>query len=174
MNHDHDHSHGHEDGHGHEAHHGPAVTRRTLTILGGAALAAAAIPGLLFTRQPAGSGVAAQAFTALLEDAEGAAYLGRRFIAEGDASESAVIHEKRLADALRAEGWSPGMSVEDTHRALAAAIRADYAAARTVSIAEWHLSQTEGSLCVLAAIALRNGEGDAHDAPAEAPEETHG
>lgn len=152
MNHDHDHSHGQDDGHGHDAHHGPAVTRRTLAILGGTALLAAAIPGLIFTRQPAGSGVAAQEFTALLADPESAAYLGRRFIAEGGAPESAIIHEKRLAEALRAEGWSPGMSVEDTHRALAAAVRADYAAARTVSIAEWHLSQTEGSLCALAAI----------------------
>ncbi|MBX3506700.1 MAG: hypothetical protein KF895_14570 [Parvibaculum sp.] len=171
MNQDHDHSHGHEDGHGHDAHHGPAVTRRTLAILGGTALLAAAIPGLLFTKEPAGSGVTAQEFTALLADPESAAYLGRRFIAEGGAPESAIIHERRLAEALRAEGWSPGMSVEDTHRALAAAVRADYAAARTVSIAEWHLSQTEGSLCVLAAIALRTEDSDA---PGNGHDEAHG
>lgn len=164
MNHDHDHSHGHDDGHGHDAHHGPAVSRRTLMILGGTAIVAAAIPGMIFTRTPAGSGVAAEEFIALLADPESAAYLGRRLIADGGATESAIIHEKRLADALRAEGWSPGMSVEDTHRALAAAVRADYAAARTVSIAEWHLSQTEGSLCVLAAITTAAGheEGEAH------------
>lgn len=166
MNHDHDHSHGHEGEHGHDGHHGPAISRRTLMVLGGTAIVAAAIPGTLFTRTPAGSGVAAEEFIALLADPESAAYLGRRFIADGGATESAIIHEKRLADALRAEGWSPGMSVEDTHRALAAAVRADYAAARTVSIAEWHLSQTEGSLCALAAITTATGheenEGEAH------------
>lgn len=159
MNHDHDHADG--GGHGHEAHRGPAVSRRALMILGGTAIIAAAIPGMLFTRTPAGSGVAAGEFIALLADPESAAYLGRRFIADGGAPESAIIHEKRLAGALRAEGWTPGMSVEDTHRALAAAVRADYAAARTVSIAEWHLSQTEGSLCALAAITSSGGS-EAH------------
>ena len=153
MNHDQDHEHEHQHEHGDDAHHGPTVSRRTLVILGGTALIAAAIPGVLFTKRPAGSGVAAEEFIALLTDPESAAYLGRRFIAEGGAPESAIIHEKRIADALRAEGWSPGMNADDTHRALAAAIRADYAEARTVSIAEWHLSQTEGSLCALAAIA---------------------
>lgn len=165
MNHDNDHSHGHDGGHGHDeghdAHHGPAVTRRTLVILGGTALLAAAIPGALFTKGPAGSGVAAEEFLALLADPESAAYLGRRFIAEGGAPESAIIHEKRLADALRAQGWSPGMSGDETHRALATAVRADYADARTVPIAEWYLSETEGSLCALAAIMSAGGD-EAH------------
>jgi hypothetical protein len=163
MKQNHDHNHDGEHDHGHEAHHGPAVSRRTLMILGGTALVAAAIPGTLFTKPPAGSGVAAEDFIALLADPEGAAYLGRRFIAEGGAPESAIIHEKRLADALRAEGWSPGMNTEETHRALAAAVRADYAGARTVSIAEWRLSQTEGSLCALAAI-LAAPEQNEHNA----------
>ena len=74
-------------------------------ILGGTAIVAAAIPGMIFTRTPAGSGVVAEEFIALLADPESAAYLGRRFIADGGATESAIIHEKRLADALRAEGW---------------------------------------------------------------------
>ena len=159
MNHD-DHHDG-ENEHGHETHHGPAVSRRTLVILGGTALLAAAIPGVLFTKGPAGSGVAAEEFLSLLADRESAAYLGRRFIAEGGAPESVIVHEKRLADALRAEGWSPGMNAEETHRALAAAVRADYAQARIVSIAEWHLSQTEGSLCALAAIMSSDGN-EAH------------
>src|SRR5690606_34890817 len=51
MNHD-DHHDGEND-HGHETHHRPAVTRRTLVILGGTALLAAAIPGVLFTKGPA-------------------------------------------------------------------------------------------------------------------------
>lgn len=165
MNHEHDHSHGHEDEHGHEAHHGPAVSRRTLLILGGTAIVAAGIPGILFTRTPAGSGIAAEEFIELLADPEGAAYLGRRFIAQGGAAESAIVHEKRIAEALRAEGWSPGMSAEETHRALAAAVRADYLAARTVSIAEWRLSQTEGSLCALAAI-ISSGGDEEHGAAA--------
>ena len=164
MNHDDNHD--GENEHGHETHHGPAVSRRTLVILGGTALLAAAIPGALFTQGPAGSGVAGGDFIALLAEPKSAAYLGRRFIAEGGAPESAAVHEKRLADALRAEGWSPGMSVEETHHALAAAVRADYAAARTVSIAGWYLSQTEGSICALAAIMSSSGGEEKHGAAA--------
>src|SRR5690606_32107956 len=48
----------------HDAHddlhaHGPAISRRTLLILGGTALAAAAIPGTPFLQEPAGSGTVA-------------------------------------------------------------------------------------------------------------------
>lgn len=148
----------------HDAHddlhaHGSAISRRTLLILGGTALAAAAIPGTLFLQEPAGSGIVAADFVALLEDKDGAAMLGRRWIEEGGAQESAIVHEKRLEKRMRAEGWVPGMGVEDTRAALSSAVRADYLAARTISIADWHLSQTEGSLCVLAALAAKQEHG---------------
>src|SRR5690554_7743896 len=131
-----------------------AISRRTLLILGGTALVAAAIPGALFLQESAGSGIVAADFVALLEDKEGAALLGRRWIEEGGAQESAIVHEKRLEKRMRAEGWVPGMGIEDTRAALSSAVRTDYLAARTISIADWHLSETEGSLCVLAALAV--------------------
>ncbi|MGB6085190.1 hypothetical protein, partial [Parvibaculum sp.] len=67
MEHDHqspDHPHDASQEHA----HGPAVSRRTLLILGGTALAAAAIPGALFRHEPAGSGLVAADFVALLQD----------------------------------------------------------------------------------------------------------
>lgn len=142
----------HDDLHAHE----PAISRRSLLILGGTALAAAAIPGTLFLKEPARSGVEATDFVALLEDKEGAAVLGRLWIEEGGAQASAVVHEKRLEKLMRAEGWIPGMGTEDTRAALSSAVRADYLANRTISIADWQLSQTEGSLCVLAAWAVES------------------
>src|SRR5690606_40924883 len=98
--------------------------RRTLLILGGTALAAAAIPGALFRHEPAGSGLVAADFVALLQDKEGAAVLGRRWIEAGGASESAAVHEKRPEQLLRAPGWMPGVGIEDTRAALSSAVRA--------------------------------------------------
>ena len=62
------------------------------------------------------------------------------------------------------------MGAEETHTALAAAVRADYAAARTVAIDNWILSDTEARLSALAALVTRDG-GDhvpAHEEEAEA------
>ncbi len=70
------------DGHGHHDAHGPSVSRRTLIVLGGTALLAAAVPGALFLAEPDGSGIAAQDFVALLADPEGAAALGETWICE--------------------------------------------------------------------------------------------
>ena len=156
-----DEHHSEHDGHGAHEPHGPAVSRRTLLVLGGTALLAAAIPGALFLSEPAGSGIAARDFVKLLADPQGAAALGEIWIAEGGADRTAIVHEKKLAAALRAQGWTPGMNAETAHAALASAVRADYDAARTVLIDNWSLSETEGSLCALAALVLRGGGGHA-------------
>ena len=171
MNTEHNSAHG--DDHGA---HGPSVSRRTLLILGGTALLAAAIPGALFLAEPDGSGIAAQDFVKLLADPEGAATLGEIWIAEGGADGASIVHEKNLAAALRAHGWLPGMGAEETHKALAATVRADYAAARTILIDNWSLSETEGSLCVLAALVMRDGSGHApsHDEHGADAEASHG
>ena len=163
------------DSHGGDHAHGPAVSRRTLLVLGGTALLAAAIPGALFLAEPEGSGIVAPDFVKLLADPEGAATLGEIWIAEGGADGASIVHEKNLAAALKTHGWLPGAGAEETHAALAAAVRADYAAARTVLIDNWSLSETEGSLCALAALVAREegGHAPAHDEHGEEAE-AHG
>ena len=166
--------HPHDD-HGHHDAHGPSVSRRTLLVLGGTALLAAAVPGALFLAEPDGSGIAAQDFVQLLADPEGAAALGEIWIGEGGADSASIVHEKKLAEALTVEGWTPGMGAEETHTALAAAVRADYAAARTVAIDNWILSDTEARLSALAALVTRDSgnHAPAQDEHGEA-EESHG
>ncbi|MBO6636331.1 hypothetical protein [Parvibaculum sp.] len=154
------------DDRGHHDAQGVSVSRRTLIVLGGTALLAAAVPGALFLAEPEGSGIAARDFVSLLADPDGAAALGNIWIGEGGADSASIVHEKKLAEALTAEGWTPGMGAEETHTALAAAVRADYDAARTVLIDNWMLSDTEARLCALAALLARDGD-DEHS-------ETHG
>lgn len=158
MKNDTDHSHDH--GHGHPAAH-PPVSRRDLIILGGAALAAAAIPAALFRRDPAALALDSDLFIRLLADPAAAARLGKIWFAESRPGETLAVYEARLARRLRAHGWSPDATPELARRALAAAARADYLGDRMVAIEKWHFSQTEADLCAMAALVARAHSHDA-------------
>ena len=138
------------------AHAHPPVSRRDIVILGGAALLAAAIPAVLFGRDPKSLALDSDTFLRLLADPQAAAKLGEIWFAESRPAETRAVYEARLARRLRAHGWSPAASPELAARALAAATRADYLGDRMVAIEKWHFSETEADLCALAALVMRD------------------
>ncbi|MDP2124863.1 MAG: hypothetical protein Q8J92_10815 [Parvibaculum sp.] len=133
----------------------PPVSRRDIVILGGAALLAAAIPAVLFGRDPSGLALDSDLFMQLLADPAAAAKLGEIWFAESRPGETPAVYEARLARRLRAHGWSPAALPELARRALAASTRADYLGDRMVAIEKWHLAETEADLCALAALIMR-------------------
>lgn len=170
----------HQDTEHHEgAAHGPAVSRRTVVILGGTALLAAALPAALFLTEPEGPTLGARHFITLLADPASAAELGEIWFRDGRPGEALPVYETRFEKRLRAHGWNPRMDMEETHSVLADAVRADYAAGRTVSVREWHLSETEADLCALAALEARRRDipgthSPAGDTPGDNPAPAHG
>ncbi|MEQ8268759.1 MAG: hypothetical protein RH982_16315 [Parvibaculum sp.] len=141
---------------GHHAH--PAVSRRTLLVLSGTALVAAAVPAALFLAEPEGPSVGGRYFVGLLADPAGAAELGEIWLGAGGAVATLPVYESRLSRRLAAHGWTPRLDAAETHRVLAEAVRADYAMDRLVEINQWMLSETEADLCALAALEARTGD----------------
>lgn len=159
--------------------HGPAVSRRTVVILGGTALLAAALPAALFVTEPEGPTLGARHFITLLADPASAAELGEIWFRDGRPGEALPVYEARFEKRLRAYGWNARMDMAETHRVLADAVRADYAAGRMVEIREWQLSETEADLCALAALEARRRDipgthTPKDEAPGDNPEPTHG
>lgn len=153
----------HQDGDAHHSH--PSVSRRTVLVLAGTAIVAAAVPAALFVAEPEGTSVSGRYFVRLLADPAGAARLGEIRFEAGGASAALPVYETRMAKRLAAHGWTPRMDEHETHRALADAVRADYAMDRLVEINEWMLSETEADLCVLAALEARTQDIPAGDNP---------
>ncbi len=160
--------HGSHDGSHHagaHAGHHEGVSRRTLLVLAGTAVIAAAIPSALFLSGPETGAARATDFMSLLVDPRSAAHIGNLWFEKSAPGEALPVYETRLLRKLEAQGWREGMDAAETHRLLARAVRADYAANRMVAVDEWHLSETEASLAALAALALRSpshggGHGD--------------
>lgn len=172
MKHDEHHSEHH--GEHHNEHHGAhaGVSRRTLLVLAGTAIIAAAIPSALFLGDPETASGRAEDFVRLLADPKSAAHIGELWFEKAAPGETLAVYEVRLSRKLKSYGWHEGMDAAETHRVLAETVRADYAADRMVSVDEWQLSETEADLAALAALALRDpshepshdGEaGEAHD-----------
>jgi len=151
----------------HGAAHREGVSRRTLLVLAGTAIVAAAIPSALFLAEPETASGRAAGFVRLLADPESAARLGEVWFEKSAPGETLAIYEARLSRTLDSHGWREGMDEAETHRRLAQAVRADYAANRITVIDEWHLSETEANLAALAALVARKS-------PAHGEEEDHG
>tara|TARA_R110002110_G_scaffold239506_5_gene455466 strand:- start:2561 stop:3055 length:495 start_codon:yes stop_codon:yes gene_type:complete len=146
---------------------GHAVSRRTVMVLAGTAIVAAAVPAVLFTGEPETGAADAKRFVALLADPAGAAALGEMWFAESRPGTSLPVYTTRLEKRLRAKGWSPAMDDDETHRLLADCVRADYAEDRLAAIDAWALSETEADLCALAALEARAGNIPASDGPGD-------
>ena len=56
----------------------------------------------------------------------------------------------RLADTLRAQGWSGANDPAELRQRFNAAVRADYTNGETVTVAGWQLAKTQAELCALA------------------------
>ena len=155
----------HDDGH-HGSHH-EGVSRRTLLVLAGTALIAAAIPSALFLAEPETSSGHTADFVRLLADPKSAARIGEVWFEKAAPGETLAVYEARLSRKLKSYGWQEHMDAPETHRVLAEAVRSDYAANRMVSVGAWQLSETEADLAALAALALREEEAPAHGGEAE-------
>lgn len=173
MEHEHHDAHG-PDAHGHDAHghggHGAhqGISRRTLFVLAGTAVIAAAIPSALFLAEPDSSAGSAADFVRLLNDPESAAHIGELWFEKAAPGEALPVYEARLGRKLSSYGWHEGMDAAETHRVLAEAVRADYARNRMVSVDNWQISETEADLAALAALVLRSpshggGHGGGHE-----------
>lgn len=139
----------------HGAAHHEGVSRRTLLVLSGTAIVAAAIPSALFLAEPETASGRAAGFVRLLADPESAAHLGEVWFEKSAPGETLAVYEARLSRTLESHGWRGDLDEAETHRVLAQAVRADYAANRMTAIDEWHLSETEANLAALAALLAR-------------------
>ncbi|MEP2830810.1 MULTISPECIES: hypothetical protein [Alphaproteobacteria] len=160
-------------------HHAPhaSVSRRTLLVLAGTAIIAAAIPSALFLREPGTASGHAADFVRLLADPKSAAHIGEIWFEKAAPGQILAVYEARLSRKLKSYGWHEGMDAPETHRVLAETVRADYAADRMVSVGDWQLSETEADLAALAALALRDpSHAPSHDGEAEeaGTEDAHG
>jgi hypothetical protein len=101
----------------------------------------------------AGNWTAAPRLLAVLDRPESAAAVGRAYLAShpGEADRDRLA--ARLDQAVRCQDCDPARArTEQLREALAGQIRADFAAARVVTVDGWVLSETEARLCGLAAL----------------------
>ncbi len=126
----------------------PDLDRREL--LG--ALLGAAIPASLLTASCSTGPDPRPLATALrgrLHRPEAAVILGRRLAAEHPREGAA----RELAARLTADlAWLPELAAPELDRRLGEAIRADFCDGRTLSVAGWVLSATEGRVAALVAL----------------------
>jgi hypothetical protein len=126
------------------------ISRRQVLILGGVAVAAAALPGsLAFIER--GSNVVADDLVAMLADPDGAADIGQKWIDAAGHEPDGQAFAHKIAKRLRAHGWRPGDAPETMHAALAARVRHDFQHGDMVEVAGWQISRTGAELCALAA-----------------------
>jgi hypothetical protein len=123
------------------------LDRRELLValLGGAALPAA-IAACATGPDPR---PLASALRGRLRRPEAVRSIGRRLAAENPAEDRARALAARLTEAL---AWSPEVPGEELDRRLAEAIRADFREGRTLTVAGWILSATEGRVAALLAL----------------------
>jgi len=101
----------------------------------------------------AGSRPNAARLLAVLGRPDSAAVVGRAYLAghPGEADRDRLA--ARLDHALRCQDCDPARArIEQLRTALVGQIRADFAAARVVTVDGWVLSETEARLCGLAAL----------------------
>jgi len=125
------------------------ISRRNVMILGGVALAAAAVPASfrLLERE---SGSLADELLAMLADPAGAAAIGRQLSRTPGLEKPKAVAAK-IGKRLRGHGWQPGASPEELHTALAARIRHDFEHGEMVELSGWQIARTSAELCALAA-----------------------
>ena len=129
-------------------HHVDRGRRRFLLAAAGAAAAAAIGPGalILLIDRMWKDDAAVAAIRALITHRADADQLGRAYLAmHRDERSSAALLRHLL-------GPMPPASAAETPGRIAARIRADYRAARTVTVEGWILSRTEARLCALVAL----------------------
>jgi hypothetical protein len=123
------------------------ISRRALL----AGLAAAGI--LAEAGRPASADTSdlTETLLSVVDDRRSAAALGESWIAHkrgGGTKPAALVN--RLADILRAQGWSGAKDPAELRQRLNAAVRADYRNGETVAVAGWLLARTQAELCALA------------------------
>lgn len=127
-----------------------AISRRNLLILGGVAVATAAVPASfrLFEHEAEST---IDELLAMLSDREGAAMIGRRWL-ETTGQEKQKTVAAKITKRLRTHGWQPGNTPQALHEALGSRIRHDFEHGDMVEVSGWQLSRTSVELCVLAAL----------------------
>ena len=101
----------------------------------------------------AGGRLAAARLLAVLGRPDSAAAVGRAYLASHPAEADGDRLAAHLDQAVRCQDCDPARARTDQLRvALAGQIRADFAAARVVTVDGWVLSETEARLCGLAAL----------------------
>ncbi|HVY99412.1 MAG TPA: hypothetical protein VHA35_07930 [Dongiaceae bacterium] len=123
-----------------------AIVRRTLI----AGLAAScALAGI---RHPASADTPdlTETLLSVVGDRRSAAALGQSWVNHRRGGIKAVDLANRLADALRAQGWSGSNDPAELRQRFNAAVRADYRKGETVTVAGWQLARAQAELCALA------------------------
>lgn len=134
----------------HDTHEGPALSRRSILILGGVALFAGALP-LAFPRLEPDNHALAQALSGLIVDLDAAARLGREWRLKSAGPNEPHVIAAAIGKRLLAHGWTGEGSPEDLRSALNIRIRQDYATNDMIGISGWQLARTSAELCALAA-----------------------
>ncbi|HEY4344509.1 MAG TPA: hypothetical protein VGN05_09210 [Parvibaculum sp.] len=126
------------------------ISRRNMLILGGVAVAAAALPASfrLLERE---TGSLADELLAMLADPAGAAVIGRQLIETSGPEKQKAVAAK-IAKRLRTHGWQPGGTPDEMRAALAARIRHDFEHGEMIDVAGWQMARTSAELCALAAV----------------------
>lgn len=143
-----------------------SLSRRQAIVLAGSALAAAALPASLIFIERENGNLAGE-LVAALADPEGAAGIGRIWIASLEREVAAPVLAHKIAKRLRAHGWVPGDTPEKLHAALAARVRRDFTRNEMASIHGWQIARTSAELCALAALSLDTGRKADHEANAK-------
>ncbi len=121
--------------------------RELLTLLLGAAAAPA---GLLSGCAPGPDPhLLAESLRRRLHRAEAAGRVGKRLVGENPRQGDLEALAARVAETLQ---WTPELEGAEFDRRLVEAIRADFAAGRTLGVGGWVLSATEVRVAVLVAL----------------------
>ncbi len=103
-------------------------------------------------QQPAcaGSSDVTETLLSIVGDRGRAAALGERWISHRRAGTRPGALVDRLADTLRAQGWSGASDPAELRLRFDAAVRADYQNGEIVTVEGWQLARTQAELCALA------------------------
>ena len=136
--------------------HSFSLSRRQAIVLTGSALAATALTvSLPFIERESAN--LADELMATLTDPEGAAEIGRIWLASFEHETSASVLAHKIAKRLRAHGWKPGDTPEKLHAALTVRIRHDFAQGEMIAIHDWQIARTGAELCALTALSREAG-----------------
>lgn len=144
------------------------LSRRNILILAGVAVATSALPLSVSMTQPEQLGLE-NSLRGVMTDLQALAVIGHRWLAQDGEQTNVAALSRRITKKLRAQGWAPDASTEDTRAAMAKTVRADFARDDMVLVDNWALSRTGAELCALAALMAESGPKDVEEGAGAAP-----